>query len=68
MRAIINKPFLILADEPTSALDNENKKNFLDCLMNICDEEKVTLLMVTHDTSLNKNFNNYINLEEIVKK
>ena len=65
LRSVINKPFLILADEPTSALDNKNKKNFLDLLINICETEKVTLLMVSHDTSLKKYFNSFINLEKI---
>ena len=65
LRAVINKPFLILADEPTSALDNKNKKNFLDLLMTICEIEKATLLMASHDTSLKKYFNGFINLEKI---
>ncbi len=66
LRAIINKPFLILADEATSALDDKNKKDFINLLMNLCDEEKVTLLMVSHDTSLKKNFDDFINLEKIL--
>ena len=64
LRAIINKPFVILADEPTSALDEKNKKDFFTLLMNLCDEEKVTLLMVSHDSSLKKNFDDFINLEK----
>ena len=67
LRAIINKPFLILADEPTSALDNKNKLIFLDLLMNVCDSEKVTLLTVSHDTSLKKYFNSFVHLESLVK-
>ena len=66
LRAIINKPFLILADEATSALDDKNKKDFINLLMNLCDEEKVTLLMVSHDTSLKKNFDDFIDLEKIL--
>jgi putative ABC transport system ATP-binding protein len=68
LRAIINKPYLILADEPTSALDNQNKKDFIKLLMNVCKDEKVTLLMASHDTSLKKNFNTIINLDTILKK
>ena len=67
LRAIINKPFLILADEPTSALDNKNKSNFLDLLMNVCDNEKVTLLMVSHDNSLKKYFNSFIDLKKLTR-
>ena len=34
--------------------------------MNLCDEEEVTLLMASHDTSLKKNFDMSINLEKIL--
>ncbi len=66
LRAIINKPFLILADEATSALDENNKNNFINLLMNLCNEEKVTLVMSSHDISLKKNFDMSINLETIL--
>ena len=66
LRAIVNKPFLILADEATSALDEINKNDFINLLMNLCNEEKVTLLMASHDTSLKKNFDMSINLEKIL--
>ena len=66
LRAIINKPFLILADEATSALDENNKNNFINLLMNLCNEEKITLLMASHDISLKKNFDMSINLEKIL--
>ena len=66
LRAIINKPFLILADEATSALDKNNKNDFINLLMNLCNEEEVTLLMASHDTSLKKNFDMSINLEKIL--
>ena len=64
LRAIINKPYLILADEATSALDENNKNDFINLLMHLCYEEKVTLLMASHDTSLKKNFDMSINLEK----
>ena len=66
LRAIVNKPFLILADEATSALDENNKNDFINLIMNLCNEEKVTLLMASHDTSLKKNFDMSINLEKIL--
>ena len=66
LRAIINKPYLILADEATSALDENNKNDFINLLMNLCNEEKVTLVMASHDTSLKKNFDISINLEKIL--
>ena len=68
IRSIINKPKLLLADEPTSALDSQNKKKFLDMLFNICDDEKITILMVSHDTSLKKYFDKSLHLEKIFKR
>ena len=65
IRAIINKPKLILADEPTSALDEKNKKKFLDLLISTSKKEKITVLMVSHDTSLKKYFDEYKHIKSI---
>ncbi len=48
VRALINKPKLILADEPTGALDEENANALTDLLKKLSDEEGVTLITVTH--------------------
>jgi ABC-type lipoprotein export system ATPase subunit len=52
VRALINKPKLILADEPTGALDEENANALTDLLKNLSDEEGVTLVTVTHSAVL----------------
>jgi len=52
VRALINKPKLILADEPTGALDEENASALSELLIRLSDEEKVTLVTVTHSTEL----------------
>ncbi|MDD4426104.1 MAG: ABC transporter ATP-binding protein, partial [Mariniphaga sp.] len=52
VRALINKPELLLADEPTGALDEENADGLTQLLMNLSDEEGVTLITVTHDSAL----------------
>ncbi len=67
IRAVINKPKLILADEPTSALDDNNKKKFLHLLTNICEKEKITLLMMSHDKSLKKYFDSNLYIEHLMK-
>lgn len=67
IRAIINTPQLILADEPTSALDNKNKIKFIELLFEVCEQEKTTLLMVSHDTSLVKHFDDNYLLENLNK-
>ncbi|MCY1720903.1 ABC transporter ATP-binding protein [Prolixibacteraceae bacterium Z1-6] len=52
VRALINKPELILADEPTGALDEENAGALSELLIKLSEEEKVTLVTVTHSAEL----------------
>jgi ABC-type lipoprotein export system ATPase subunit len=52
VRALINKPELILADEPTGALDEENANALSALLIQLSNEENVTLIMVTHSSEL----------------
>jgi putative ABC transport system ATP-binding protein len=49
VRAIINRPALLLADEPTSALDDRHADAVLNLLIEQADEAGATLLMATHD-------------------
>ncbi len=48
-RALLYEPQCILADEPTGNLDSENAKNILEVLRKINNEQKTTILLVTHD-------------------
>lgn len=48
-RAIIHHPALILADEPTGALDSHSSYLLMEQFMKMHEEEKATILMVTHD-------------------
>lgn len=52
VRALINKPKLILADEPTGALDEENANALTELLKKLSVEEGVTLVTVTHSAVL----------------
>jgi len=52
VRALINKPRLLLADEPTGALDEENALALTELLVSLSNEESVTLITVTHAASL----------------
>jgi ABC-type lipoprotein export system ATPase subunit len=52
VRALINKPKLILADEPTGALDEDNAAALSELLIQLSNEENVTLVTVTHSTEL----------------
>ena len=48
-RALITDPEIIFADEPTGALDSKSSHDLLECLKMVNDQEKATILMVTHD-------------------
>lgn len=52
IRALINQPDLILADEPTGSLDAESAEKIGVLLKRIQEEEKVSLLVVTHSIEL----------------
>lgn len=48
-RAMIHQPQLLLADEPTGNLDTKSSKDVMQLLQTLNQEEKATILMVTHD-------------------
>jgi len=52
VRALINKPKLVLADEPTGALDAENASILAELLAGLSREEGITLVTVTHSAEL----------------
>lgn len=52
VRALINKPKLILADEPTGSLDKESSENLGRLLVDLNREEGVALITVTHSMEL----------------
>ena len=52
VRALINKPKLLLADEPTGSLDADASKNIAQLLVELNHSEKVTLIVVTHSQKL----------------
>jgi ABC-type lipoprotein export system ATPase subunit len=52
VRALINKPGLLLADEPTGALDEDNVSKLAMLLLEINRSYGVTLVVVTHSLAL----------------
>ncbi len=51
-RAIAKKPKLLLCGEPTGALDYETGKEVLQLLQDICRDENMTVLIITHNSAL----------------
>lgn len=53
-RAIVKNPKLLLCDEPTGALDFHTSKEILKLLQDLNSEFGTTILMVTHNTVIEK--------------
>jgi lipoprotein-releasing system ATP-binding protein len=52
VRALINRPALLLADEPTGALDPKLSGDLTDLLIGLNKEEGVALVVVTHSMNV----------------
>ena len=48
-RALANEPSIILADEPTGSLDSKTSSKILKQLIDLHEDNNVTLIIVTHD-------------------
>ena len=64
-RASVNNPSLLLADEPTGNLDKQSAAEAMDLLFSLVKENKMTLILVTHNLSLASLCDHQINLENI---
>lgn len=63
-RALINKPKILFADEPTGNLDSKNSQNIIDLLIQLKDEEDITLIIVTHEEKISKLSNRVIEIRD----
>ena len=52
--ALLKKPLVFLADEPTTALDSINEKMLLTELYNTVKNNRIGMLLITHDTRIVK--------------
>ncbi len=66
-RALMGAPELIIADEPCSALDDANAQSFLELLITQVEETGSTLVFVSHDLRLMKQFDDCLSLNDINK-
>lgn len=53
-RALINDPAILFADEPTGNLDSATGSGVMKLLMELVNESRRTLLVVTHDQALSQ--------------
>ncbi len=64
-RALIGNPEIVIADEPTSALDEDSRAAFLALLQAECERVDATLIMVSHERSLEPLFDRAIPMREL---
>jgi lipoprotein-releasing system ATP-binding protein len=63
VRALINKPELLLADEPTGSLDHNSASQMGELLKEINAKYSVTMILVTHSMELAKNMERIYRLD-----
>jgi lipoprotein-releasing system ATP-binding protein len=51
-RAMVNSPSLLLCDEPTGNLDQDSASSIVNMLLDLANQQRVTVLMVTHNQAL----------------
>ncbi len=63
-RSLINNPKILLADEPTGNLDTVTAEKTMQLLRKLSDEQKQTIVMVTHEKYLGKKADRIIRLKD----
>jgi lipoprotein-releasing system ATP-binding protein len=63
-RALVLEPKILLADEPTGNLDTETGKRIEDALVSLNRKKGITLIVVTHNTSLADRMSERIGLSD----
>ena len=62
--ALANRPPVLLADEPTGSLDTENTIRLLEVFDTVRRELGVTVVIVTHDTSMARALDRYVQIRD----
>jgi ABC-type Mn2+/Zn2+ transport system ATPase subunit len=63
-RCLIQKPEIMILDEPNSFLDNESKFEIMEILKKFNIENGITIIMISHDLSLIKEYSGRVLLLE----
>jgi lipoprotein-releasing system ATP-binding protein len=64
VRALVNKPSILLADEPTGSLDSKNAEILGNLLLDVNTEFKISLILATHSDNLAGKMKHHFTLED----
>ena len=63
-RALVSRPQVLLADEPTGNLDAASGGEIMDLLLSLNEQERLTIIMVTHDAAVAEQAGRIVRLSE----
>jgi ABC-type multidrug transport system ATPase subunit len=58
--ALLIKPKILILDEITSSMDNNSNQEMIDILQKLATQDKITIILITHNNKLINHFNNNI--------
>ncbi len=64
-RAVVNQPSLLLADEPTGNLDERNTQLSLNILKELCEVNKASMIIVSHNPKVISSFETKMNWRDL---
>ncbi|HKJ28339.1 MAG TPA: ABC transporter ATP-binding protein, partial [Anaerolineales bacterium] len=63
-RALVNEPSIVMADEPTGNLDTKSGDEIMDLLLELNQDTKATLIIVTHDPEVAERTNRVVMIRD----
>jgi lipoprotein-releasing system ATP-binding protein len=70
VRALINKPLILIADEPTGNLDKKNAHLIFDLILQLTQDSNISTIIATHDLDLSKQIKIHYKIDnkELIKE
>jgi len=63
-RALVNRPSILMGDEPTGNLDSKTSREVIELFRELNEEQKITVILVTHDQNVARNAKRVIVLRD----
>jgi ABC-type lipoprotein export system ATPase subunit len=67
-RALVNRPAMLFADEPTGNLDSRTSEEILYMFQQLNEQDRITIILVTHDANVARYAGRVINITDGVIK